>query len=334
MPTIVGIRFRRAGKVYYFDPAGHDLQVNDWVVVDTARGLEVGQVVIAPRQVVESELEGPLKPVLRLATATDLRSMQAYRLRESNALARAREAAAQHNLPIKIVGAEYSFDGTRLTYYFTAEGRVDYRELARDLAHSLKTRVEMRQAGVRDEAKMLDGIGICGRQLCCAAFLDDFDGVSIRMAKLQDLPLSPTKISGQCGRLLCCLSYEAELYREAKARMPKPGEEVETIHGLGRVQSVHPIAERITVEYDGGKTVELSLDQLGPRIQESPVAVAPPGELAPKKRRRRRRKSAAPASSQPPQKEGAEARLWPKPAEARTRPPRRRRRRSPKPAEK
>jgi len=303
MPTIVGIRFRRAGRVYYFDPAGHELQVDDWVVVNTARGMEIGQVVIAPRQVRDNELKEPLKPVVRPATSADLRSMQAYRLQETQALARAREIAAQYNLPMKIVGAEYSFDGARLTVYFTAEGRVDFRELARDLARSLKTHVEVRQAGVRDEAKLLDGIGICGRQLCCAAFLDNFDGISIRMAKLQNLPLSPLKISGQCGRLLCCLSYEADFYREARGRLPKPGDEVETIHGRGQVRDVNFITERLTVEYEGGKVLEVSLDQLGPAPPPATPVVAAPAP-APKKRRRRRRpkmqgQTAAPSPAAP-----------------------------------
>jgi len=301
MPTIVGVRFRRAGKVYYFDPAGRDLQVDDWVVVDTARGLEVGQVAIAPCQVAESELKGLLKSVVRRATATDLRSLQAYRLRETDALARAREEAARHGLPIKIVGAEYNFDGSRLTFHFTADGRVDFRNLVRDLARILRTRIEMHQAGVRDEAKLMDGIGICGRRLCCAAFLDRFSAVSIRMAKLQNLPLNPTKISGQCGRLLCCLGYEAEFYREAKKRLPKPGEEVETIHGVGRVRGVNVISERITVEYARGKVQDISPDQLGPP-EEPLITAKPPSKPAEprRKKRRRRRRKPRPTASTPP----------------------------------
>lgn len=344
MPTIVGVRFRRAGKVYYFDPAGHDLDTSDWVVVDTSRGQEIGQIVIAPHQVVESEIKEPLKPVIRPATATDLRSLQAHRLRECNALARAREEAARHNLPMKIVGAEYSFDGTRLTFYFTAEGRVDFRNLVRDLARILKARIELRQAGVRDEAKIMDGVGICGRQLCCASFLDGFTAVSIRTAKLQGLPLNPLKISGQCGRLLCCLSFEEDIYREARARLPKPGAEIETIHGVGRVHSVNLISERITVEYAQGNIQEITLDQLGPPPEKPPVVSEPssePAEPQRKKRRRRRRRpqstaadSRASASQPSPQNQKAteQARKPKTPQEGKETQPRtsRRRRRRPR----
>ena len=277
MPNIVGVRFRRAGKVYYFDPAGHDLSVDNWVVVDTARGSEVGQVVLAPRQVAESELKEPLKPVLRPASISDLRSMQAYRLQESDAVAKVREETARHGLPMKIVGAEYSFDGTRLTFYFTAEGRVDFRDLVRDLVRTFKARIELRQVGARDETKIMDGMGICGRRLCCAAFLDCFDAVSIRMAKAQDLPLNPAKISGQCGRLLCCLGYEEALYREAKARLPKVGEEIETVYGLGRVKDVEIIAERLRVEYASGNVKDITVEQLGP----PPAAPSPSPEPEP-----------------------------------------------------
>lgn len=312
MPNIVGIRFRRAGKVYYFDPAGHEFNVNDWAVVDTARGPEVGQVVITPRQVADSELREPLKPVLRPATAADLRAMQAYRLYEANALARAREESARHGLPMKIVGAEYSFDGTRLTFFFTAEGRVDFRDLVRDLARVFKSRIELRQVGARDETKIMDGLGVCGRRLCCAAFLDEFNTVSIRMAKVQDLPLNPAKISGQCGRLLCCLAYEEELYREAKARLPKIGEEVETIFGVGVVKEVDVIAERLHVEYAGGNVKTVTMDELGPPAPparrepepqpESAVRPAPaekpaPPEAPPKRHRRRSRR--APTAREP-----------------------------------
>jgi len=329
MPTIVGIRFRRAGKVYYFDPAGHDLQIDDWVVVDTTRGPEIGQVVIAPRQVVEDELKGSLKPVVRTATPTDLRSLQAYRLQESEALDKAREEAARHDLPIKVVGAEYSFDGTRLTLYFTADGRVDFRNLVRDLARALKTRIEMRQAGVRDEAKLMDGVGICGRQLCCASFLDSFGTVSIRMAKLQGLPLNPMKISGQCGRLLCCLSYEEEFYRQARERLPKPNEEVETIHGVGRVRDVNVITECITVEYEPDRVLEISLDELGPPPEKPPATPERPSgqsEQPPRKRQRRRRRSevktAAPdgSTSPPARKERDAAKDKPRAAPRRRRP--------------
>ncbi|MBU1879701.1 MAG: hypothetical protein KJ734_12185, partial [Chloroflexi bacterium] len=342
MPTIVGIRFRRTGKVYYFDPADHDLHLNDWAIVETSYGQEMGQVVIAPRQVAESEVKDTLKPVVRPATCTDLRAMQAYRLQESDALPLAREEAERHHLPIKIIGAEYSFDGSRLTFYFTSEGRVDFRNLVRDLARTLKARIDMRQAGVRDETRLLDGIGICGRQFCCASFLDSFDAVSIRMAKAQGLPLNPTKISGQCGRLLCCLSYEYDFYCEAKARLPKPGTQVETIHGMGRLIDVNVLTERLTVEYEPGKRTEITLEELGPPTQAPPTASPAPSqsqsepataEPARKRRRRKRRKprptESAPAGAATPQQNDTAPkpeRQQPTSAEDKPRPTRRRRR--------
>lgn len=262
MPDIVGVRFKRAGRIYYFDPAGLDLQVDDAVVVETARGSEIGTVVIAPKQVLESEIEDPLRPVLRKATPDDLHQLRSFRNKEPEALRKCAEKIAQHGLPIKLVGAEYNFDGSRLTFYFTADGRVDFRELVKDLGATFRTRIELRQIGVRDEAKLRGGFGRCGRVLCCASFLDEFSPVSIRMAKDQDLPLNPMKISGICGRLLCCLSYENETYCCAKQRLPRVGEEVLTSFGLGKVAGVNVIKDTVLIELESKSTVEVPAAQV------------------------------------------------------------------------
>lgn len=216
MPTVVGVRFKQAGKVYYFDPAGFELAVNDKVVVETTRGLELGEVSIASKTVDETEVVAPLKPVLRIATDSDLAQAEANKKKERSAFDLCIEKIRAHGLEMSLVDVEYTFDGSKIVFYFTADGRIDFRELVRDLAAALRTRIEMRQIGVRDEAKLLGGLGPCGRILCCTSFLGDFSPVSIRMAKDQNLSLNPTKISGLCGRLMCCLTYEADVYAEAK----------------------------------------------------------------------------------------------------------------------
>jgi len=257
LPKIVGIRFKRAGRVYYFDPGELELEINDEVVVETARGTEAGRVVIAPRQVLESELSEPLKPVLRKLEPADRQQMESLKKREPEAFQRCLSKIQQHGLPMKLVGAEYNFDGSRLTFFFTADGRVDFRELVRDLASTFHTRIELRQIGVRDEAKLIGGIGRCGRVLCCASFMSDFTPVSIKMAKDQDLPLNPMKISGVCGRLLCCLNFENELYTSAKQEMPRLHETVDTPQGTGRVVALNVLKGTVVVEIEGKGTVEL-----------------------------------------------------------------------------
>ncbi len=259
MTAVVGIRFKRAGRVYYFDPAETVLEVGDWVVVETARGLEAGWVVIAPKQVLANELTEPLKPILRKAEAEELRQMEEYRSREKDALATCESKVAQFNLPMKLLSAEYNLDGGRLVFYFTAEGRVDFRELVRDLAATFRTRVELRQVGPRDEAKMMGGFGPCGRPLCCSSYLCEFNPVSIRMAKEQDVPLNPTKISGVCGRLLCCLSHESEQYREMKEKLPQVGEHVFTSLGEGMVTGCNPLKETVMVQLESEVVVEVPL---------------------------------------------------------------------------
>lgn len=212
MVDVIGIRFKPAGKIYFFDPIDFTLPVDTFVIVETARGLEMGQVVLGLRQVREEEVVLPLKKVLRIATPEDLEKARVNQAKEEKAKEICLEKIAEHGLPMKLVDVEYTFDASKIVFYFTAEGRVDFRELVKDLAAIFRTRIELRQIGVRDEAKMLGGLGSCGRELCCASFLGDFEPVSIKMAKEQNLSLNPTKISGICGRLMCCLNYESVCY--------------------------------------------------------------------------------------------------------------------------
>lgn len=212
MPVVIGVRFKPAGKIYYFDPGEWDIHLHDHVIVETARGMEYGLVVIAPRQVDEAEVIPPLKKVQRIATADDDKKVEENTVKEKSAFKICQEKIAKHKLPMKLVEVEYTFDNSKIVFFFTADGRVDFRELVKDLATVFRTRIELRQIGVRDEAKMLGGIGFCGRELCCHKFLGEFAPVSIKMAKEQNLSLNPTKISGICGRLLCCLKYENDVY--------------------------------------------------------------------------------------------------------------------------
>jgi len=262
MADIVGVRFKRAGRIYYFDPAGIELEVNDYVVVKTARGLELGQVVIAPRQVVANELTEPLKPVVRKAEPEDVEQVQEFEVKEQEALAECAQLIAQLNLPMKLISAEYNLEGNRLTFFFGAEERIDFRELVRELTSRFKMRVELRQVGPRDEAKLIGGFGRCGRPLCCMSFLSEFAPVSIRMAKEQSLPLNPMKISGACGRLLCCLVYETEQYREMKEKMPKEGQRVSTSMGEAKVVGTNPLKETVLVELESEAMVELPLSEV------------------------------------------------------------------------
>lgn len=248
MPTVVGIRFKDSGKTYYFDPvAVSDMMIGQYVIVETARGLEMARVAELPHDVDESAIVGELKPVVRTAFEEDEVRWKQLNSRQDELIRRCQEKIDEHELPMSLVKAEYSFDGSRLTFYFTADKRVDFRNLVRDLARTFRTRIELRQIGPRDEAKLLGGIGPCGRILCCASFLPDYARVSIKMAKDQDLPLNPAKISGVCGRLLCCLAYEHEQYIEMKAEMPKRGTWVHTPDGPGEVTSVNVLRGTLTV---------------------------------------------------------------------------------------
>jgi cell fate regulator YaaT (PSP1 superfamily) len=267
MPLVVGVRFKPTTKVYYFDPVGLDLSPNDHVVVETARARELGKVVLAPKEVGQDEVVGQLKPVLRKATAVDLANAEHYAACEAEALQKCQEKVAEHNLPIKLVQTEYSFDGSCLVVFFTSEQRIDFRALVKDLARLFHTRIEMRQVGVRDEAKLLSGVGPCGRPLCCSTHLCEFVPVSIKMAKLQNLPLSPMEISGLCGRLLCCLTYENAFYQEARNRMPRIGALIKTADGMGKVIGYNLVKEVVQVELEGGMVIEVPVadDQSFPR---------------------------------------------------------------------
>lgn len=285
MPDIVGVRFKRAGRVYYFDPAGIPLEANECVVVETARGLEVGQVVIAPKQVAAAEVPQPLKPVVRKAAPEDIQRSDDLTSKEKEALAECNKLVIKLNLPMKLLKAEYNLEGTRCTIYFGSEERVDFRELVRQLTGVLHTRVELRQVGPRDEAKLLGGLGQCGRQLCCCSFLSGFNPVSIKMAKDQDLPLNPLKISGVCGRLLCCLVYENQQYREAKAKLPKHGQPVTTAAGAGIVTGTNSLKETVYVEMNETKAqVELPIAEVTfvPRPKPEPRPQAPKGQRGPR----------------------------------------------------
>ena len=262
MAEIVGVRFKRAGRVYYFDPAGIELEVNDYVVVNTARGLELGHVVIAPRQVLASELTEPLKPVARKAETEDVERAQELEGKEDEALIECGKLIDKLNLPMKLLSAEYNLDGSRLTFFFSAAERIDFRELVRQLTNQFKIRVELRQVGPRDEAKLIGGFGRCGRPLCCMSFLSEFAPVSIRMAKVQDLPLNPMKISGVCGRLLCCLVYENEQYHLMKEKLPKEGQRVTTAMGVATVVGANPLKETVLVELESQAMVELPLSEI------------------------------------------------------------------------
>jgi cell fate regulator YaaT (PSP1 superfamily) len=264
MANIVGIRFKRVGRVYYFTPGELELEVNDRVVVKTARGLELGQVVIAPKEVLDGKVSEPLKLVVRRASEEDIEQAEKLKAQEEEALTETGELVTKLNLPMKLLSAEYNIDGSRLTLCFSAEGRVDFRELVRELNKRFKAKVELRQVGPRDEAKLIGGFGRCGRPLCCASFLSEFEPISIKMAKEQDLPLNPLKISGVCGRLLCCLSYESELYRALKADLPEIGQKVTTPMGTASVVGVNPLKETVLVELESETTVELPSRDVSP----------------------------------------------------------------------
>lgn len=263
MPVVVGIQFKPVTKLYHFSPGEFlDLASSDFVIVDTAKGQEVAQVVQPPHQIDDNDVVGEMKGVVRRANAWDLVQKDLWEHKEREALAICRTKAQESNLEIKIVRCEYNYDGGRLLIYFASESRVDFRDLVRDLARIFRTRIEMRQIGVRDEAKLLDGVGKCGRQLCCTSWLREFTPVSIRMAKNQQLPLNPDEISGVCGRLLCCLSYEDMHYKEQNKKMPKLGAEVVTPQGSGRVRHVHPLKETVTVMLENSVLTEFAVAEL------------------------------------------------------------------------
>lgn len=251
MIKVVGIRFQRAGKIYYFDPLDYDLETAMHVIVETARGVEMGTVLIPPKEVEDDKVIQPLKPVIRVATDEDEKVMERNKEKEAEAYVICKEKIAKHGLEMKLVAAEYTFDNNKLLFYFTADGRIDFRQLVKDLASIFKTRIELRQIGVRDETKILGGMGICGRELCCHTYLSEFVPVSIKMAKEQNLSLNQTKISGVCGRLMCCLKNEQETYEELNKKLPAIGDVVTTPEGLqGNVHSVNVLRQQVKVVVD------------------------------------------------------------------------------------
>ena len=271
MVTIVGVRFKKAGKIYYFLPGDEALTIDDGVIVETARGVEYGTVVIGPKEVSKDNLVMPVKQVMRKATLKDLQQLEKNEEREEKAYAICLEKIAKRRLPMKLINVEYTFDMNKIVFFFTADGRIDFRELVKDLATVFRTRIELRQVGVRDEAKVLNGIGACGRPLCCSNFLGDFSPVSIRMAKDQNLSLNPTKISGVCGRLMCCLNYEDDLYKKGgdlyvkkdrnlsaqDVEPPGIGKEVVTDEVIGKVLKVNHHKHTVKVQLEAGRTIDL-----------------------------------------------------------------------------
>lgn len=258
MTKVVGIRFQKAGKIYYFDPCEFELETGMHAIVETARGLEMGTVLIPNKEVEDDKVVQPLKPVIRIATDEDEKRIDENKEKEKEAFSICKEKILKHGLEMKLVNAEYTFDCSKLLFYFTAEERIDFRELVKDLAAVFRTRIELRQIGVRDETKFLGGIGICGRPLCCKTYLSDFVPVSIKMAKEQNLSLNPTKISGVCGRLMCCLKNEQETYEYLNSRLPNVGDTVFTKDGAkGEVQSVSVLRQLVKVVIDNGDEKEL-----------------------------------------------------------------------------
>ena len=288
MATVIGVRFKKAGKVYYFDPCDFWPKPGQNVIVETARGIEFGEVVTAARSVNDQQIVAPLKKVVRIATEEDEQRAAYNAKREEEAFRVCQEKVAKHKLEMKLVSVEYTFDNSKIIFYFTANGRVDFRELVKDLASVFKMRIELRQIGVRDEAKMLGGLGSCGRPICCGAFLGDFQPVSIKMAKEQNLSLNPTKISGQCGRLMCCLKYEQDTYEQTLKRVPRVGKDIVTPDGVGVITEINAIRERVKVrictgEDDSFEVREYSMDD----VRKPGPGDAPAQREAPKNQEKR-----------------------------------------------
>ena len=250
MKTIVGIRFKKPGKIYFFDPGDIEFKLKDYAIVDTSTGEEYAEVAIANKKVSEERIVAPLRKVIRKATYKDRKHYEENKRKEKEAFKVAENKIKKHKLKMNLTDVEYKFDNSKITFYFTSDGRVDFRELVKDLAAIYKTRIELRQIGVRDEVRRIGGNGVCGRELCCCSFLNNFDAVSIKMAKEQNLSLNPSKISGNCGRLMCCLRYEQEAYEEKLARMPKIGAIVKTEDGEGTVDSIETLKEKIRVKFE------------------------------------------------------------------------------------
>ena len=262
MPLVVGISFKKVGKVYYFDPNGLDLREGDYVIAATSRGIEFGEVMCEPKEVGEDELVAQLKKIVRKATVEDFDREQSNRQKEQEAFDACHQKILSHNLPMKLIEVEYCFDGSQIVFYFSADARVDFRELVKDLASTFRTKVQLHQVGVRDEAKLFGGLGPCGRPLCCASFLAGFEPVSMKMAKEQSLFLNPIKFSGVCGKLMCCLKYEYPTYKDAKSRLPKVNSFVGTPRGQGKVVDLNILKEIAIVEHEDGAVVHYAAADL------------------------------------------------------------------------
>ena len=280
MTRVIGVRFRNVGKIYYFSPKNLEIKSGDHVIVETARGVEYGNVVLPPRDVEDEKVVQPLKEVIRIANAQDDKKEESNRKREKEAYQICLKKIKEHGLEMKLIDVEYTFDNNKVLFYFTADGRIDFRELVKDLAAIFKTRIELRQIGVRDETKILGGIGICGRALCCHTYLSEFAPVSIKMAKEQNLSLNPTKISGVCGRLMCCLKNEEETYEELNRKLPVVGDRVNTPEGLrGEVQSVNVLRQlvKVIVDVDDEKEIrEYAVEDLkfNPRQKKEKIKLS------------------------------------------------------------
>ena len=252
MKKIIGVRFKKPGKIYFFDPQDLEVEMGEKVIVETAMGDEIGEVVINNRELPDDKISNPLKKVIRVATKEDLKNLEYYKSKEKDALKICEEKIKKHKLDMNLTDVEYKFDGSKILFYFTADGRIDFRELVKELASIFKTRIELRQIGVRDEVRRIGGNGICGRELCCCSFLGSFETVSIKMAKEQNISLNPSKISGNCGRLMCCLKYEQEAYEDKLKRLPKNGAIVKTPEGEGVVDGVETLKEQVKVKFKDG----------------------------------------------------------------------------------
>ncbi len=308
MPSVIGVRFRNAGKLYYFDPGQLWPTAGDAVIVETVRGIEYGEAVTGVREVGEDEIALPLKKVIRIATPEDAQHEKQNRLKERDAMALCQKKVDEHKLQMKLVGCEYTFDNSKILFYFTSDKRVDFRLLVKDLASAFRTRIELRQIGVRDEAKMMGGLGLCGRPVCCAAFLGDFQPVSIKMAKEQNLSLNPTKISGVCGRLMCCLKYEEDHYETTRKRMPRVGKDVLTPDGGGVVVDINVLKETVRVRIPKGD---------GTEVKDYALAdVQRPAAPAERKPLPVKRAPEAPAAAQPAQDAAAPVKQAAAPAPA------------------
>lgn len=271
MAKIVGIRFRNTGKTYYFDPGDEEIAVNTGIIVETAQGVEYGVSSVETKEVPDTQIVAPLKKIIRIATVADKRKLEENKAKELRALEIAEKKALDFKLDMKFIRVEYTFDCAKAVFYFTSDGRVDFRELVKDMASTFRTRIELRQIGVRDETKMLGGLGPCGQPCCCNRFLGGFQPVSIKMAKEQGLSLNPTKISGLCGRLMCCLKYEQQNYEDAHKRMPSVGSEVKTSAGIGRIQEINVLKETVKVTVTAGDQIELKeFDYRDVKVLKSP----------------------------------------------------------------